>query len=265
MAEHALVITIGPGGSPEDAEALADDLEAHLAAKRGMEFDGIERGPGGFTIYCYARNADRLWDEVLPLVSRGSFPPGSSALKRYGGPNAAGVRIELAPDGIGPSTDVPKQRAPKKNYRDGDWFLAPIEPGRYVAGRVARSTGHGVVAYFFAPPVDEPPALDDLDRLTPDDAYTYLNFSDVGLRSGEWPILGASHHFEPAEWPLAPFENYVESGGRAWLEIIEYDPRNLDREASVTRGDARQRGRYPEAGISGAGAALAHLRSRLPR
>jgi hypothetical protein len=270
MPQQAVIVTIAFGrGSPVDAadqyRELVDEIEQRLSRRRGMELDGTEVGEGTLTIYCYGSNADRLWGEIEPLFAARAFPPGSSALKRYGGPGAAGSRIELTPDGIGPAAAVPKERPAARNYAVGDWVLAPVDEGRFVVGRIARARGHSVFGYFFAPPVTGPPSDDELDRLRPAGAYTYLRFSDLGIRDGSWPVIKARKGFDRGQWPVAPFENYVDAGGgRVWLEVVTYDDDAI-RQTSVTRVDVRQRGRFPDDMVSGSEAALEILRQRLPR
>lgn len=65
---------------------LEDRLHEHLSGNPVGECDGNEFGDGRCRVYLYGPNADRLWDEVEPIVRETVWPQGSHAVKRYGEP-----------------------------------------------------------------------------------------------------------------------------------------------------------------------------------
>ncbi len=104
MAEHALILTLGLGGSSlpneEELTAVRDlerEVEAALAVDDVGELDGDEFGGGSVTIYLYGRDADQMFASVEGIVRR--FPSTSrSAYLRYGDVDddtAAEKRLQL--------------------------------------------------------------------------------------------------------------------------------------------------------------------------
>jgi hypothetical protein len=91
--EHALLLTFPlPNEFPSEAElstyhALQDELSAAIESAEAGELDGDEFGGNQCVIYMYGPDADRLFDAVAPVLEKHPFPKGSTALKRYGGPD----------------------------------------------------------------------------------------------------------------------------------------------------------------------------------
>ena len=80
--------------------ALQDELEKRITDAGAGELDGDEWGEGECTIFLYGPDADRLWAAVAPVLSRHRFPPGSWALKRFGGPDCERTeRVQLGTGG----------------------------------------------------------------------------------------------------------------------------------------------------------------------
>jgi hypothetical protein len=98
--EEALIVSLRLAGgdfgsSEEQAEigALAERLMDAVA--NAGQFDGSESGEGTCTLYFYGPSAEQLGHIVIPMVAAHRCEPGSYATKRYGGPGAREVRIEL--------------------------------------------------------------------------------------------------------------------------------------------------------------------------
>ena len=97
MADHAVLVHVT---SLPDNNAGLDKLEDPLieaieAAGVG-EFDGNDIGAEGAVLYMYGPDADRLWEAVEQIVRAAGLGSGSYAVKRYGEPGAAEVRIDLS-------------------------------------------------------------------------------------------------------------------------------------------------------------------------
>jgi hypothetical protein len=71
----------------------------------------------------------------------------------------------------------------KLPYREGTWFAIPLETGGFGVGVVARATKRGkvILAYFFGPHRSEVPSLDEVERLSPEDAVAVAHVGDLGL------------------------------------------------------------------------------------
>jgi hypothetical protein len=77
---------------------LSDDIADVVAESGAGEFDGHEVGEGEYLLFLYGPDADELFDAVEPLLSRQPWPGGASAVKRYGPPGAAEVRVTIGQD-----------------------------------------------------------------------------------------------------------------------------------------------------------------------
>lgn len=92
------------------------------------------------------------------------------------------------------------------SYREGDWFLVPLPTEGVAVGLIARKAPRGGVlfGYFFGPRRTNAPTMEELSELTIDSAVLLDRFGDLGLVRGEWPILGATPHWNRDLWPM-PF------------------------------------------------------------
>lgn len=87
------------------------------------------------------------------------------------------------------------------NYREGDWFAAPLREGGYAVGVVARANPKAaLLGYFFGPRRVGLPSLDDVVDLKPDDPVLVGKFGHLGLTKGTWPILGRLEDWDRAPW-----------------------------------------------------------------
>ena len=147
----------------------------------------------------------------------------------------------------------------RQRYRTGDWFAVPLGDGTYVLGRIVRQEGGIVFGYFFAPPLDHVPTLDEVGARAARDSATQMLFSHLGLRDGEWPLLGQEGDWDPDEWPLVEFERRIDDK----LYAVRWDEETLNHELSVVPIDAGEAGSRPSDALAGAGAAVARLRRAL--
>jgi len=97
--EHAVLIRFplsGGFGNAQELETLArlsGDIAGAVAAAGAGEFDGHEAGGGEYRLFLYGPDAGKLFGAVEPLLSR--WPGGAVAVKRYGPPGAAEVRVSV--------------------------------------------------------------------------------------------------------------------------------------------------------------------------
>ena len=74
---------------------LGDDLRETVAEADVGEFDGHDVGEGQCTLYLYGPDADELFDAIEPLLLQQNWPRDVVAVKRYGAPGAAEVRVPV--------------------------------------------------------------------------------------------------------------------------------------------------------------------------
>jgi hypothetical protein len=113
----------------------------------------------------------------------------------------------------------------KFKYEEGTWFLVPLDNRDFVAGVVARSSfiSHGILlGYFFSDVYDQLPTLDTLCHLKPRDAQVVIRFGDMGLKNGEWPIVGKCVNWSSKDWAMPSFVREEPLTGRRY-EVL-YDP-----------------------------------------
>ncbi len=147
----------------------------------------------------------------------------------------------------------------KLPYKEGDWFGVPLADGGYAVGLIARSRrgGKALFGYFFGPRRSQLPSLTDIRDLTPADAILIGKFGDLGLYTGEWPIIGHSEPWERKAWPMPPLIRVDEFSGKTWkVEYSEDDPSLMVQE---TPCDAKEAHRFPRDRAMGSGAVALRL------
>jgi hypothetical protein len=95
-------------------------------------------------------------------------------------------------------------------YREGQFFLVPIERGIHTVGLVARAPVRGgvLLGYFFGPRRSHEPNEKWLNGLTPALAALVCRFKDSALYHGEWKLLGSLAGFQRADWPVPAFHRF---------------------------------------------------------
>jgi len=141
----------------------------------------------------------------------------------------------------------------KNNVKEGDWFVVPLRTSGFGVGVVARKGRRGILfGYFFGPRHEHTPVLCDTRSLRPEDALFCSRFGDLGLRQGDWPILGRLDKWKRVDWPMPPFSRIDEPTGLAWLDRYDDNDPSLFVEEQRCRMDEAHR--YPPQGLLGYGA-----------
>lgn len=141
---------------------------------------------------------------------------------------------------------------PRINPHEGDWFAVPLLDGGWGVGVVSRASRKGVLfGYFFGPRRNEIPTLADVRSFDASEAVLVSKFGYLGLRDGDWPILGRLTDWDRRAWPMPPLIRYEELTGRTFKVVYDdSDPNKLLREEPVAPGVQEQ---GPKDGLMGAG------------
>jgi len=144
-----------------------------------------------------------------------------------------------------------ERRRKPKNYKEGDWFLVPLDrTGEFAVGRIARANRGLLIAYVFGPSVSAPPAAEDLAAIRAENVVDVMKVADVGIRNLEWPLLGGLPGWENerAYWPVPAFGHIdlmdPERGVIRQLKenLLDYEEKECDRETALS---------IPEDGLRG--------------
>lgn len=134
-------------------------------------------------------------------------------------------------------------------YHEGDWFAVPLTEGGFGLGTVARARGAAVLGYFFGPRRPEQPTLADAATCEPSGAILIGTFSHLGIKRGDWPLLGRLPDWQREAWPMPVFVRHEELSGRSFH--VFYDPDDPNKRLREVRiGPEDQQG--PEDGAMGA-------------
>ena len=120
-------------------------------------------------------------------------------------------------------------------FKEGQFFLLPVERGAYAVGLVVRAPPRGgvLLGYFFGPRRPNAPVQEWLNALHPQHAALVCRFKDTALYRGEWQLLALLPGFTRADWPVPPFHRFDGSSTHApgsnvvtdWR--VEYGDSNL--------------------------------------
>lgn len=141
----------------------------------------------------------------------------------------------------------------KPNYGEGDWFTVPLRTGGFGLGVVARASPSGILlGYFFGPRNQAQPTRDSYAGLTPKDAVLVARFGDLGLKQGEWLVIGGDADWDREKWPVPVFRRSEQLSGRTYQVFYDdSDPGLLIREEQIS-ADSPTTG--PSDSLFGAGA-----------
>jgi hypothetical protein len=149
-------------------------------------------------------------------------------------------------------------------YSEGAWFAVPLRDRGFAVGVVARSMPHreGVIlGYFYGPRRRRVPDLAELKGLTHSAPVLVERFGDLGLVSGDWPLIGRFGQWSRNSWPLPAFGRYEELTGRAF-EVV-YDENDPNKVVSEKLIDKAGLAALPPDRLAGSGAIEIRLSRRL--
>ena len=95
-------------------------------------------------------------------------------------------------------------------YREGQFFLLPVERGAYAVGLIARAPVRGgvLLGYFFGPRRSQAPVSQWLSALHPQQAAMVCRFKDAALYRGDWKVIGDLEPFTREAWPVPAFHRF---------------------------------------------------------
>lgn len=141
----------------------------------------------------------------------------------------------------------------KLKYREGEWFVVPLQSG-FGVGLVVRASKRGKVVFgcFFGPRRPTQPRLEELEQLRPSDTILVSRLGDLALQQGRWATLGVAPSWERSSWRMPAFATKDPITGRLAKRVYsDDDPNLLVGEEAVTSEEARN---LPTDGVLGAGA-----------
>ena len=138
-------------------------------------------------------------------------------------------------------------------YRLGTVFGVPLKDGGYGVGVVARVCPRGgvILAYLFPWRFANVPRSADFGEIDPASAIRVIMSGDLGIISGEWPVLGeiGIDHFH---WPMPEFVRHEPVSNRAFkVSYADGDPGMIIEEIRIGPDEAQA---LPKDGLHGAGA-----------
>lgn len=75
--------------------SLEDRLAEEIEKQQAGELDGHEFGQGYCTFYMYGKSTEVLYDSIIRVLKESDLPSQSYVIKRYGGPGAEEIRLEI--------------------------------------------------------------------------------------------------------------------------------------------------------------------------
>jgi hypothetical protein len=138
-------------------------------------------------------------------------------------------------------------------YKEGDWFTAPLRPGGYAVGRVARMAPGGkiILAYFFGPAHESAPGISDVASLRPQEAILKVRVGDLGFVERSWLVIGTTD-WRREDWPVPAFVRRDDLSRSAWaVTYADSDPNTVVSEQRVPYTE----GTFDRDAVYGAGAA----------
>lgn len=144
----------------------------------------------------------------------------------------------------------------KQRYEEGDVFCFPIPCGRFALGVVARKAKGSpiLLGYFFGRCLPACPVQADVATLTASDAIKIARFGDLGLRNGEWRVVGHIDDWDRELWPFPKFiRRDLLSNYAALVTYSDDDPSRITDEQRCLADDSAVH-RYPPNLMHGYGA-----------
>ena len=150
---------------------------------------------------------------------------------------------------------------------EGAYFGVPLQGGLFGVGLIARwsrKSGPIALGYFFGPPSEEIPTIEAAAKRRPEDAALVCRFGVLGLRNGQWPLVGLSPGWIRSDWSFPLMSRIVPGLASCAYECV-YDDDRPDVMLSETRVSLEAAEKLPTADLFGAGAVQSVLAARLSR
>jgi Immunity protein 26 len=145
------------------------------------------------------------------------------------------------------------QRVVKIMYQAGDWFSVPLRSSGFGIGIIARQGENGILfGYFFGPKSDQLPTFGQTMGLKPNKAILLARFGDLGLKQGQWSLIGRSPTWDASDWPMPSFVRRDIISGK--LSLVTYDESNLVSEIRLEQVTRERCKEMPADGLYGYGA-----------
>jgi hypothetical protein len=88
--------------------------------------------------------------------------------------------------------------------------------------------GKVLLGYFFGPKLTSTLGI-ELNDLDPSKTILCVRFGDLGLISGEWPVVGSVPSWGRSKWPMPDFLRRDDLSKKAWLvRYCDDDPNLID-------------------------------------
>lgn len=121
-------------------------------------------------------------------------------------------------------------------WKEGDWVAVPlVRRGGWGVGIIVRRKGRAIVGYFFGPRRPEPPPLESVIGLRPEQAVLIANTGDLGLREKEWHLVGSQPDYARSDWPLPEFGRDDLFGSYYAVTHDDDDPDEVLRERRISK------------------------------
>ena len=138
----------------------------------------------------------------------------------------------------------------KIKYSEGDVFAVPLRSGGFARGVVTRTSRAGkiLIGYFFGP------KLSDLggghDALQPQDSLAIMRCGDLGIVTGDWPLIDTISDWNRDVWQSPKFLREDPISNRAWLITYADDDPAVEQTAEPCSPGATE---HERAGLAGSG------------
>lgn len=141
----------------------------------------------------------------------------------------------------------------KYHYDVGSIFCVPLREGGYAIGIVARCDHKGLVfGYFFGPRLKTIPESVEWRDLKAGEAVLIGQFGDIGLKNGDWKLVGSIEQWSPEAWPMPAFCSAHEDENMVTITL--YDDSTLDTKSVNTVPRSEETARLPVDRVMGYGA-----------
>ena len=104
-------------------------------------------------------------------------------------------------------------------YKEGDWFMLPLEDKGFAIGLVVRADKEEkFFSYFFSPRIYKEPKKKYLDSLNPDSAIFVARYQDFKFPHYQtWKTIKNNENFQRKDWPIPEFVRFDATNNKFFL------------------------------------------------